>query len=512
MFNQVKIRKPKRSAFNLSHEKKMSLKMGGLYPIMMEEILPGDSFKVRSEVLMRFAPMISPIMHRVNVYTHYFFVPNRIIWENWKEFITGGEDGLSTKATPKITINESTKQYFAKGRLPDYLGIPPVKTGVTVNQNVSLNAFPFRAYQEIYNEYYRDQNLEQPVNFSKGDVVGGEEDQLTTIRTRAWEKDYFTSALPWTQRGGEVSSPLTHKYVSQDIVRDSNNNPMSGASEDLRTGPSSGSGQLVVGASNKVASLDNSENLGITINDLRSSVRLQEWLERNARAGSRYIEQILAHFGVRSSDARLQRPEYLGGGKSPVTISEVLNTTGQAQETGQTSTPLPQGNMAGHGISVGNINGFKKSFEEHGYVIGIMSVLPKTAYQDGIHRTWRKFDKLEYGWPEFANLGEQDITNVEISVDYNTADTNATVFGYQSRYAEYKYGCSNVAGDFRDNLSHWHMGRQLNPSTPLNEDFVKSDPRTDIFAVDDGSDHLYCQIYNSVKALRPLPYYGTPRL
>lgn len=514
IFNNIKGGRPKKSSFNLSHERKQSMKMGGLYPCYLDEVLPGDNFKVSSEVLMRFAPMISPIMHRVDVFVHYFFVPNRIVWDNWKTFITGGEDGLQSPPFPTILIQEGWKEYFYKGRLGDYMGIPAIKTGATMGADTSISSLPFRAYLEIYNEYFRDQNLEEAIPYSKGDTVSGADViELTQIRQRAWEKDYFTSALPWAQRGGDVSVPV--QYLDRVAVTGEDQSFDDGI-YNLESQPdgTSPTGASLVGddgaGSSDHALLQNVE--GIDINDLRQSSRLQEWLEKNARGGSRYIEQILSHFGVKSSDSRLQRPEYLSGSKVPVTVSEVLQTSQTNTDQGPAIDPSQQGNMSGHGISVGSSNGFKRRFEEHGYVMGIMSVLPRTAYQDGIHRTFRKFDKLEYGWPEFANLGEQEIPNVELSWDYEQGGTNSALFGYTPRYSEYKFGKSIVCGDMRDTLAHWHMGRTLDPSTPLNDDFVKSDPRTDIFAVDDGSDHLYCQIYNDVKAIRPLPYWGTPRL
>jgi len=251
------------------------------------------------------------------------------------------------------------------------------------------------------------------------------------------------------------------------------------------------------------------DNVNTTINDLRRSIKLQEWLEKNARGGGRYTEQIRSHFGVVSSDARLQRPEYLGGGKQPVVISEVLSTFQAADGDGE-----PQGNMAGHGISVGNSNGFTYRAEEHGVVIGIISVLPRTTYQQGIDRMWIRDDKFKYLWPSFGQLGEQEITNVELYMDYfNGPENNSAVFGYQSRYSEYKNQPSRVSGVFRDSLAYWHMGRIFNSQPSLDAGFVSADPTTRIFAVEDPNvEHLYCQMYHNFSAIRPLPYFGTPTL
>jgi hypothetical protein len=259
--------------------------------------------------------------------------------------------------------------------------------------------------------------------------------------------------------------------------------------------------------------LDLKANLGegtsVTINDLRRSIKLQEWLEKNARGGARYIEQIFSHFGVKSSDARLQRVEFLGGGKTPVVISEVLQTSAtQAPEIAET----PLASMAGHGISVGSTHEFTKFFEEHGIVMGIMSVMPKTAYQQGTPRMFTKFDKFDYYFPEFAHLGEQEIKNKEIYTT-NDATYNEGTFGYTPRYAEYKYRESRVCGDFRSNLNFWHLGRIFSSAPNLNSAFVHPDPTTlnRIFAVtDDNTQHLWCQVYHDIKAIRPMPKFGVP--
>lgn len=502
MFNKIQIKQPKRNKFDLSHDRKMSMRMGDIVPILLQEVVPGDSFRVNSEVFIRLAPMLAPIMHRVNVYTHYFFVPNRIIWDNWKTFITGGEDGLQTAVYPTLNLGADNAQ-FDKGSLSDYFGMPIPPQGAAHPFPEKISALPFRAYQEIYNEYYRDQNLTQKVDFSKGDETTGNVTALTTMRKRAWEKDYFTSALPWPQRGADVNLPVEFNYKDQSNIFDTAGAAVTG-DVDAATG--------VLRANLNSARIENLEEdaTSVTINELRIATRLQEWLEKNARGGSRYIEQILSHFGVRSSDARLQRPEYLGGGKSPVIISEVLNKAGDL-DAGTNLQPV--GDMAGHGISVGRTNTFKKSFEEHGYILGMISVLPRTAYSQGIPRHMQKFDKLDYYWPEFAHLGEQEVLDKEIYFD-PTTDTNQGTFGYQTRYAEYKYQQSSIHGDFRDTLDYWQMGREFDNRPQLNTEFVQSDPTERIFAVDDlgDTDKLYVQIFNRVSAIRPMPYFGTPYL
>ena len=530
LFDSIKIRAPRKNKFDLSHDRKFSARMGMLVPMFLTDVVPGDDFRVSSEILLRFAPMLAPVMHRVNVFTHYFFVPNRLIWDEWEDFITGGREGTANPIPPHVLWNEDYQGAiggdgaFQPGLLNDYLGIPTVPSGTVATQGTKISVLPHRAYQLTYDEYFRDQNLSTPVDCLKtsGLQTVAEFTKLCTMRARCWEKDYFTSALPWAQRGGAVLMPVegdadvTYKDVSQ-VKQSSGVNPFSTtpiygdpATSNL-TVPSS-----VGPTSGRIENIDEItfQNASVTINDLRRSIRLQEWLEKNARGGARYIEQILSHFGVVSSDARLQRPEYLGGGKQPVSISEVLQTAQSTDLEG-----LPTGNMAGHGISVGKTNGFSKRFEEHGYVIGLMSVLPKTAYQNGLPRYFSRESRFDYYWPEFANIGEQEIKEKEIYIN-ESMDPGAgeNTWGYQSRYAEYKYQNSSVHGDFRESLAFWHMGRIFGNTgaPPLNESFVNSDPTNRIFAVlgqSEGTNQpMWCMCHNRVSARRPMPYYGTPTI
>lgn len=503
-FNAIRINKPGRNAFDLSHERKFSMNMGKLYPIMVQEVVPGDKFRVSTESVIRLAPMLAPVMHRVNSYIHYFFVPNRLVYSDWETFITGGESGNLTPAFPAIRITDANKAEFAKGSLADHMGVPVIPSGTTVTQTLDINALPFRAYHLIYNEYYRDQNLQTAVPISKsGTVSASEETELLYMRTRAWEKDYFTSALPWAQRGGDVMLPTTIQY--KDFAEIYGQGP---GKTPIATGGAVSTNAGNPGSLNdgdETLKIENIDGLDVTINDLRRSNALQVWLERNARGGARYIEQILSHFGVKSSDARLQRPEFLGGGKTPIVISEVLATFN--------NTETPGGTMYGHGISVGNMNRFKKSFEEHGFILAIMSVLPRTCYQQGLPRFYSKFDKFDYYFPEFAHLGEQEVKNQELYYDPSGTSPKEGTFGYQSRYAEYKFKESTVHGDFKENLSYWHMGRIFESAPSLNLSFVSADPTHRIFPVDDpAEDKLYVQLYNNVQAIRPLPVFSEPML
>jgi hypothetical protein len=499
LFNSIKLQRPKKNVFDLTHDVKLSAEMGNLVPILTLECVPGDKFDIGCESLIRFAPMIAPVMHRMDVSMHYFFVPNRILWSNWEKFITDANSGL---VAPYLRPDPSwdTVQPNALKFL-DYLGVPPVDNS-TYRQNI--NALPIAAYQCIYNEYYRDQNLVPPVNYK---LVDGDNDdgidavnRFCTLRKRAWEHDYFTASLPFAQKGAAVDIPLGQIDVPWTKVSGKN----SSGSPDVQA--TSGTYDVNGGVPSPLTDglyvpQITADVEPTTINDLRRAFRLQEWLEKNARGGTRYIENILTHFGVRSSDKRLQRPEYITGVKSPVVISEIVNTTGQTDG-------LPQGNMAGHGVSVSSGRSGSYYCEEHGYIIGIMSVMPKTAYQQGIPKTFLKNDTLDYFWPSFANIGEQPVTNNEIFAYTATAEET---FGYVPRYAEYKYMPSRVAGDFRTTLDYWHLGRKFDEQPSLGTTFVECEPTKRIFAVEDPEgDSLYCHVLNKIKAVRPMPKYGTP--
>lgn len=516
LFNSIQITPPSSNVFDLSHDVKLSMNMGQLIPTLCMEVVPGDKFNMSSEMLLRMAPMISPVMHRVDAYLHYFFVPNRLVWNGWEQFITGGEDPIVTPAAPyfeNFTVLE--------GSLADYLGLPLGLIGV----GTKISALPFAAYQKIYNEYYRDQNLidENPDTLLDGSNTAS---LFNNVRNRAWEHDYFTSALPFAQKGPAVTVPSITTDVP--VYYDNPSHLIGrfdawngGASVPAGTnairavysgtgtsGPTQiASGAGIAGAYDPSGTLfaDTSTAGGITVRALRLSFALQKWYEKNARAGSRYVESILSNFGVRSSDARLMRPEYIGGSKQNVVISEVLQNS-QSDET-------PQGNMAGHGLSIGAGRAGNYYAEEHGYIIGIMSVMPKTSYSQGIPRHFIKQDRTLFYWPDFANVGEQEILNGEIY--YNAADTtiNQGTFGYTPRYAEYKYHDNRIAGEMRTTLSNWHMSRIFSSRPSLNANFVTADPTQRIFAVTDPApDKLYVHLFHRIRAIRKMPKYGTPSI
>ena len=506
LFNSIKLMKPKKNVFDLTHDVKLSCDMGNLVPIMTLEAVPGDKFQISAESLIRFAPMTAPVMHRMDVSMHYFFVPNRILWPNWEKFITNEDSGIVSPYLDYSDAYSAGSQKFM-----DYLGVPPPLAG----SSAQISAIPAAAYQCIYNEYYRDQNLVAPIDYK---LIDGNNSPnapaLTELRKRAWEHDYFTASLPFAQKGSAVDIPLGNISVPYTKIQGRNTNGVTGDVQgvggyaydlDNLPAPIAGNGLWVP---NINADVDPT-----TINDLRRAFKLQEWLEKNARGGTRYVESILTHFGVKSSDARLQRPEYITGTKTPVVISEVLNTTGSF-EAGDPANPTsnPQGTMAGHGIAVTSGNGGSYYCEEHGYIIGIMSIMPKTAYQQGIPRTFLKFENLDYFWPTFANIGEQEVQNQEI---YAYTGTATNTFGYVPRYSEYKYMPSRVAGEFRTNLDYWHLGRIFATQPALNQTFVECAPANTkrIFAVtDEQTDSLYCHVLNKVKAIRPMPKYGTPMI
>lgn len=541
IFQSIATRRPKKSVFDLTHNRKFSFQPGLLYPTLNEEILPGDHWSFDTSALVRFQPMISPVMHQVDVCSYSFFVPCRLTMQRggFETFITGGPRGdgqdyagntiippmcwFSDAGSSASSINVNN---IIQGTLADYLGI---QFGDASGAGaIRLNVMEFIAFWLIWNENFRDQNLspdyvnKYPGIFqSQGDITPAIYAAMTDVSDPfdfwnlphvCWEKDLFTSALPFAQRGQPVETPLSG--TAQVTYLD--------PSQVIKTSTAN-AGHLVAGTgtqppvvfeedvtgTNQPVQIRNIDSVeltsgGFTINALRLAARLQEWLEKMARGGSRYVEQILQMWGVVSSDARLQRPEYLGGGKLPVHISEVLQTS----ENG--STPIAE--MAGHGVAAGKQHGWSKTFEEHGFVMSFIFLRPKTAYQQGTRRKFtNRFDKLDWAWPQFAHLGEQTVLTSELYTTMNLA-VNNTEFGYQQRYAEYKYIPSTVHGEFRISLNHWQWGRIFAAVPELNQGFVRCDPDPRIFNVIDTTDPLYCIVTNKITAVRPLPYYGEPTL
>lgn len=506
----------KKSLFNLTHEVKLTCNMGNLVPCICQEVIPGDSWRLRSDMVLRLMPLIAPMMHRVDCYIHYFYVPTRLLWREFDKFLTGGKDGTATVAHPYIT-NDRLDQagQDVAGSLSDYLGLPVGQLG-SGSTSDKFSALPFRAYALVYNEWYRDENLINEVGFSDGNG----EDTTTNLELlkRAWRKDYFTSALPWAQRGNPVQLPIDGiAKVTSNAAGDEAILPTrltsSGTPVNMRklqtAAGTSQSGNAAVSAAQGTSAVKQDTKLqvdlseaaaGITVNDLRWAVVVQKFLERNAR-GIRFIEFLKNHFNVVSSDARLQRPEYIGGGKLPIVIGEVLQTS-------STDSTSPQGNMAGKGVGAAALPGFRHFFEEQGFVLGILSIMPKASYQQGVSRMWTRFSRYDQFFPEFANLGEQEILNRELY--YGSSSTNEQVFGYAPRYQEYRSIPSTVHGEFRSTMNYWHLGRIFENAPVLGQTFVECTPSERVFAVEDNSNKCICDILHHIQAVRPLPRIANP--
>lgn len=555
LFNSIPLLKPKRNAFNLSHSVKLTMEMGQLVPFYVQDVLPSDRLRVSATNLIKFAPLIAPILSEVDVYMHFFFVPTRLIWDSWEDFITGSHKGkkLPEDSMPQMPrwiflrnfVNqaitnplESEPSPLQHGSLADYLGFQTFKKGTSfdhVNTHYYVDQLPFRAYRKIYNDWYRDENLQDYEDedwFSEsGDVSVNDSNfqdvsHQMRLENRAWRKDYFTSALPFAQAGDDVLIPggISVDPGSQLFIQGTGGLSLSSGSVPTNqyldvtarfNDPKSGdlyvdNGNGKVGATYQSLSLlsgsqfNEFANSGAsegTIRELRRAMAAQRFLERRAVGGTRYIEQIRAFFGVKSSDARLQRSQFLGGCKNPVVVSQVLQTS----ETTQSS---PLGQPAGNAVSAGGKYIFDHTFEEYGYVIGLISVVPKADYIQGIPKMYLRRDVYDFYFPQFAKIGEQPIENQELYFDPTSVNNDKT-FGYTPRYAEYRFRNNRVCGDFRDSLKFWTLARDFDRTQNLNSQFITCDPSTRIFAYENSDfHHLWCEIGLNVKSLRPLPKYG----
>lgn len=484
----------KRSKFSLSHYKLLTGDMGKIIPIGLTEVLPGDTVQQATSMLVRCSPLVAPVMHPVHVRIHHWFVPHRLVWDNWEPFITGGPDGQDTSAFPIRNFSGGV----VPGDLADYYGVLPGFTG-------AVSALPFRGYQLIYNEWYRDQDLiaESPV--SKAD--GADSTTSIFIKNAAWEKDYFTTARPWVTKGGGVSLPIgisapvvadgTMKYQDGLGIFEARRNTVSGDTGLFESVPLGSPSTPMSYNAGLRADLQQASAVGI--NELREAFALQRYQEARSRYGSRYTE-YLAYLGVRSSDARLQRPEYLGGGKQTIQFSEVLQTGPNDPATGNTI-----GGLAGHGIGALRSNRYRRFFSEHGYIHSFVIVLPKTIYTQALPRTLNRRIKEDFWQKELQHIGQQEVLNKEVYAMHTDPDGT---FGYQDRYDEYRRSESGVCGEFRDTLDYWHLGRVFAGNPALNESFISSDPTKRVFA-EQTQHSLWMMANHSIQARRMVARSGT---
>lgn len=480
----------KRSKHGLSHYNLTTCDMGFLVPVGCYEVLPGDTVQQRTSALIRALPLNLPVMHPVQVRMHSFFVPNRLLWDGWEDFITGA-DYAAPGTYPSITSTATAKN------LEDYLGVPRV-TGL------DIGALPFRAYNMIYNEFYRDQDLIPEVA----------EDSVA-LQKISWGKDYFAGARPWTQKGTPVTVPLggtapitgiglTQAAELADGITVNETDAAGGAFAQSQQTSNAAiriltSGSQTGGIDEPKIYADLANATGTDINEFRRAFALQRYQEARARYGSRYTE-YLRYLGVKPSDARLQRPEYLGGGKQTIAFSEILQTGPDSTQGGQ-PTDGAVGMFRGHGIAALRTRRFRRFFEEHGHVLTLMSVRPKTVYNEALHRLWSRRTKEDYYQKELESIGQQEVYSREVYAEADPA--GATVFGYADRYREYREHPSYTTGEMRvgDVLDPFHLARSFSSAPTLNQSFVECDPSKRIFRVET-NDTLWCMLQHSVQARR----------
>lgn len=577
IFSSIRAPRIRRTRFNLSNDWAATVPFGKLIPFFCTDVVPGDNFKMTAEVLVETFPMLADIYGQIDVKTEYFFVPNRLLMDDWESFITGGPDGNNASAfiprVPAPSFDVDAANLY--GTLWDYFGLPIIPDA---SHNVQFDSermpiqLPFMAYRKIWNDWYRNENLQDETVLQQSSF-----DSIIDPLYRNWKKDYFTSALPFVQRGptplvqvgaqgvqgslnvtgadfevgntgdtdtftviegwtsqsdvplgsvvrvvasgednfelytieqdsptiiGTFPKSLNRSIMSNGIYAVANND----GNVALQRIPVSGEGNI---------SFDQGTLAGLSfdINELRRVNAVQKWLERNARAGARYVEQIASHFGVRVPDYRLQRSEFLGGTSTPMSISSIMQTN---TPSGTPTITDSLGYEAGKGITSGVARRRSYRVPEHGWIIGLLSIVPKAWYNQGIERKWIRYDRFDYYFPEFAHLGEEPVYNQELYWEPESNPEDPSTFGYQSRYASYKWQRSQFCGDFRETMKFWTLGRDFNKRPSLNKEFIQLDPNYSdlnrIFSVPSNPRPFRVLVRNHVLARRPMPKYGTPSL